>query len=117
MPDHQLRRGKAALPRLPAALIVLAAFMLAACVQSKTPLLTGAKPVLGEQFQLNLYEDFTDGKAVSVKTSVFRWSATRYALVSGDPPSGVKSFVAEPLDANTFLIEASDDKVYAYLLG
>jgi hypothetical protein len=80
-------------------------------------LLTGTKPVLGEQFQLNLFEDFTDGKAISVKTAVFRWSATRYALVNGDPPSGVKSFVAEPLDAETFLIEASDDKVYAYLLG
>jgi hypothetical protein len=29
----------------------------------------------------------------------------------------VKSFVAEPLDADTFLLEASDDKVYAYLLA
>ena len=52
-----------------------------------------------------------------MKTAVFRWNATRYALVSGDPPSGVKSFAAEPLDADTLLVEASDDKVYAYLLG
>ena len=29
----------------------------------------------------------------------------------------MKSFVAEPLDADTFLLEASDDKVYAYLLA
>jgi hypothetical protein len=29
----------------------------------------------------------------------------------------VKYIVAEPLDTDTFLIEASDDKVYAYLLG
>ncbi len=115
MPDHRSRSGKTAL--IPVALTLLAALMLAACVQSKTPLLTGTKPVLGDQFQLNLFEDFTEGKAISVKTAVFRWSATRYALVKGDPPSGVKSFVAEPLDADTFLIEASDDKVYAYLLG
>jgi hypothetical protein len=115
MADHRARSAKAAL--VPVALLLLAGFMLAACVQSKTPLLTGTKPMLGEQFQLNLFEDFTDGKAISLKTAVFRWSASRYALVSGDPPSGVKSFVAEPLDADTFLIEASDDKVYAYLLG
>jgi hypothetical protein len=115
MPDHQSPTTKAAL--VPVALILLAAFMLAACVQSETPLLAGTTPMLGDQFQLNLYEDFTDGKAVSAKTAVFRWSATRYALASGDPPSGVKSFVAEPLDADTLLIEASDEKVYAYLLG
>jgi hypothetical protein len=110
-------RNKSGHRLMPVALVLLTAFALAACVQSKTPLLTGGKPLLGEQFQLNLYEDFTDGKADSVKTAVFRWSASHYALVSGDPPSGVKSFVAEPLDADTFLIEASDDKVYAYLLG
>jgi hypothetical protein len=115
MADHRARSAKAAL--VPVALLLFAGCMLAACVQSKTPLLTGTKPMLGEQFQLNLFEDFTDGKAISLKTAVFRWSASRYALVSGDPPSGVKSFVAEPLDADTFLIEASDDKVYAYLLG
>jgi hypothetical protein len=115
MPDHRSRSAKAALAAV--ALLLLAGFMLAACVQSKTPLLTGTKPVLGEQFQLNLFEDFTDGKAISVKTALFRWSATRYTLAGGDPPSGVKSFVVEPLDADTFLIEASDEKVYVYLLG
>ncbi len=94
---------------------VIAAVLLSACVQSKTPLLTATKPLLGDQFQLNRYEDFTDGKADSVKLSVFRWNGTRYAFVSGS--SDVKSFVAEPLDADTFLLEASDDKVYAYLLA
>jgi hypothetical protein len=115
MPDHQSRTAKAAL--LPVALILLAAFMLAACVQAKTSLLAGTNPMFGDQFQLNLFEDFNDGKAVSAKTSVFRWSATRYALAGGDPPSGVKFFAAEPLDADTLLIEASNGEVYAYLLG
>jgi hypothetical protein len=97
-------------------LVLLAACMLGACVQSKTPLLTGTKPVLGQDFQLNLFEDFTDDKAVSNKISVFHWNGSRYAYVSGDS-SDVKSFVAEPLDADTFLIEASNASVYAYLLG
>jgi hypothetical protein len=107
--QHRLRSAAANL------FLVVAAVMLSACVQSKTPLLTTTKPLLGDQFQLNRYEDFTDGKADSVKLSVFRWNGTRYAYVSG--ASDVKSFVAEPLDADTFLLEAGDDKVYAYLLG
>jgi hypothetical protein len=106
---HRLRSAVASL------FPVIAAVVLSACVQSKTPLLTATKPLLGDQFQLNRYEDFTDGKADSVKLSVFRWNGTRYAFVSG--ASDVKSFVAEPLDADTFLLEAGDDKVYAYLLA
>jgi hypothetical protein len=102
-------------PLLRFATVLSAAVLLSACVQSKTPLLTATKPLLGDQFQLNRYEDFTDGKADSVKLSVFRWNGTRYAFVSG--ASDVKSFVAEPLDADTFLLEAGDDKVYAYLLA
>jgi len=44
--------------------------------------LAGSKPLLGMQFQLNLYQDFTEGKALSVKTSVFRWNDNHYSLVS-----------------------------------
>jgi hypothetical protein len=121
MVDRQSRtlmgRAPAAWNRIVAiALILSAACMLAACVQSKTPLLTGTKPLLGDQFQLNRFDDFTDGKADSLKVSVFRWNGTRYGFVSG-AASDVKSLVAEPLDADTFLIEANDGKIYAYLLG
>ncbi len=107
--QHRLRSAAANL------FLVVAAVMLSACVQSNTPLLTATKPLLGDQFQLNRYEDFTDGKADSFKLSVFRWNGTRYAYVSG--ASDVKSVVAEPLDADTFLLEAGDGKVYAYLLA
>ena len=68
---HRLRSAVASL------FPVIAAVVLSACVQSKTPLLTATKPLLGDQFQLNRYEDFTDGKADSVKLSVFRWNGTR----------------------------------------
>jgi hypothetical protein len=115
MADHRLRIARTACA--PIALMLLAACMLAACVQAKTSLLAGTKPLFGDQFQLNVFEDFTDGKAVAATASVFRWNATRYALVSGDPPSGVKFFAAEPLDADTLLIEASNETDYAYLLG
>ena len=114
MADH---RSQIARPCGPIALILLVAFVLAACVQAKTSLLSGTKPLFGDQFQLNVFEDFNDGRAVEAKTSVFRWNAPRYALVNGDPPSGVKFLAAEPLDADTLLIEASNETDYAYLLG
>ena len=113
MPDNRARTAKAALVSV--ALILFAAFVLSACVQSETPLVVGSKPLLGMQFQLNLYQDFTGGKALSVKTSVFRWNDTHYSLVSGDS-SGVKYFVIQPLDGGNFLIEANEND-HVYLLG
>jgi hypothetical protein len=97
-------------------LVLMASLALGGCVQSKTPFLTGTKPLLGDQFQLNTFEDFTEGKAVTVKTGVYRWSGTRYALVSGEV-SGVKFFSVQPLDDSDFLVEATDDKDYAFLLA
>jgi hypothetical protein len=114
MPDHRSPTAPALAG--PIALMLLAAVMLAGCVQSKTPVLGGTKPVLGDLFQLNLFENVHDGMATTLKTSVFRWDATRYVHVSGDS-SDVKYFVMEPLNPNTFLIEATDEKVYAYLLA
>jgi hypothetical protein len=108
------RTGKA--PLVPAALIVVAAFLVSACVQSKTPLLTGSKPLLGAQFQLNLYQEFSGGKALSMKTSIFRWRGTHYAPVSGDS-SGMEYLVVQPFDGNNFLIEATYETDNVYLLA
>ena len=113
MPDNRSRTAKA--PPVPVALFLFAAFMLSACVQSETPLLAGSKPLLGTQFQLNLYQDFTEGKARAVKTSVFRWNNNRYALVSGDS-SGVEYFVVQPIDGGNLLVEANEHD-HVYLLG
>jgi hypothetical protein len=112
MLDNRSRTAKAALP---VALILFAAFVLSACVQSEKPLLAGSKPLLGMRFQLTLYQDFAEGKARSVKTSVFHWSGNHYALVSGDS-SGVQYFVIQPFDGGNLLIEANEND-HVYLLG
>jgi hypothetical protein len=105
-------RSRTAKPPLAVALIVFAALVLSACVQSDKPLLAGSEPLLGIRFQLTLYQDFTEGKPRSVKTSVFRWKDDHYALVSGDS-SGVQYFVVQPLDGGKLLIEANEhDHVY-----
>ena len=114
MPGNRSRTAKAS--RVAVALILFAAFVLSACVQSKKPLLHGSKPLLGAQFELNLYQDFIEGKALSVKTSVFRWNGTHYALVSGDS-SGEKYFVIYPFGSNDLLIEAAYENDNVYLLA
>ena len=114
MPDNRSRTAKASL--VPVALILFAAFVLSGCVQSKKPLLAASKPLLGVQFQLNLSQDFIEGKALSVRTSVFRWSDTHYSLVSGDS-SGVEYFVVQPFDSNDLLIEATYENDNVYLLA
>jgi hypothetical protein len=117
--DHQSPTAKAAMDSIalgPIALVLLAGLLLTACVQSETPLLSGTKPVLGDQFQLNLFDDFTDGKADTVRTAVFRWNASRYVLTSGDLLD-IKYLVAQPLDDNNSLIQIGNDKEYVYLLS
>jgi hypothetical protein len=101
--------------------ILLSGFSLTACLQSKSPLLTDAKPVLGDRFQLNLFEEFIEGKAATVRTSVFHWSGDRYTGVSGDS-SGVKETVVQPLAGSDFIVQISEGQIsegkgYVYLLG
>lgn len=114
MPDNRPRPAKAILA--PVALILFAAFALSACVQSRKPLLAGAKPLLGAQFQLNLFQDFIEGKALSARTSVFRWNETHYAPVSGDS-WGEKHLAIHPFGGNDLLIEASYENDNVYLLA
>jgi hypothetical protein len=113
MADNRSRATKAAVVSV--ALILFASFVLSACVESETPLLAGSKPLFGMQFQLNLYQDFTEGKALSVNTSVFRWNDHHYSLVSGDS-LGVQYFVVQRLDGGNLLIEANEND-HVYLLG
>ena len=114
MPGNRSRTGKASI--VPVAMILFAAFVLSACVQSKKPLLAGSKPLLGAQFQLTRYQDFIEGKALSVKTSFFGWNGTHYSLVSGDS-SGEKYFVIQPFGSNDLLIEATYENDNVYLLA
>ena len=113
MPDHRSRAAK--LLAAPAAMILLAALVLSACVGSRTQLLTGSN-LFGDQFQLNQYQEFIEGRAVSTKTAVFRWNAGRYQLISGEA-AGVKFFRVESAGENDLLVEGTDDKDYLYFLA
>ena len=97
---------------------VLAAISLAACVESQAPLLENAQPLLGQQFEVHLYEEFVDNKASAVHASVYQWKDGQYVRANG-LARDAKSFVAQPLAGNDFLIQSTDASrnTYLYWIG
>ena len=104
------------LTRLAAA--VTALLTLSACVESQMPLMTDTRPLLGQQFEVHLYEDFVDGKANDFHTSIYQWKDGQYVRRSG-LARDAKRFVAQSLAANDFLIQSTDDneKLFYYWIG
>ncbi len=100
------------------AVVVTVALALSACVESQVPLMTDAKPLLGQQFEVHLYETFVDGKARDFHTSTYYWKEGQYVRASG-LARDAKRFVAQPLAANDFLLQSTDDsaKLFYYWVG
>ena len=96
----------------------IAALSLSACVGSENPLITDAKPLLGQQFEVHLYESFVDNKASDFHASIYQWKDGQYVRLSG-LARDVKRFVAEPLAGGDFVIQSSgdQDKNYLYWIG
>jgi len=98
-------------------LAVTAAVSLSACVESKNPLVTDAKPLVGQLFEVHLYEDFVEKKASGFHAAVYQWKDGQYVRASG-LVRDVKHFVAEPLTGDDFIIQSSDDRDnYLYWIG
>jgi len=97
---------------------IVATMTLAACVESQTPLITDAKPVLGERFEVHLYDDFVGNKAKEVHASVYQWKDGAYIRSSG-LARDARLFVAQPLAANDFLLQSSHDSsgLFHYWIG
>jgi hypothetical protein len=100
------------------AVAVTAALALSACVESQVPLIADAQPLLGQQFEVHLYENFVDGKANDFHTSIYQWKDGKYVRGSG-LARDAKRFVAQSLAANDFLIQSTDDseKLFYYWIG
>ena len=109
-----------------AAATASAALLLSGCVESEKPLLTDAKPLLGQQFEVHLYESFVDKKASDFHSSVYHWEGGQYVRASG-LARDVKRFVAQSLSSNDFLIQSTgysekstsgkNEKLFEYWIG
>ena len=96
---------------------VTAALALSACVESQVPLLTNAQPLLGQQFEVHLYENFVDGKAGDFHTAAYQWKENNYVRGSG-LARDAKRFVAQALAVNDFLLQPTDSKnLFNYWIG
>ena len=105
------------LHRMGLAVTVTAALALSACVESQIPLLTDAQPLLGQQFDVHLYENFVDGKAGDFHTAAYQWKDGNYLRGNG-LARDAKRFVAQPLAANDFLLQSTDSKdLFNYWIG
>ena len=80
---------------------------LSACVESRTPLLTQTEPTAGQQFQLNFYEDFQDGKAHEFHAAIYRWSDGKYVRSDG-MAQDVKNMAVEPLGHDDFILQGGE---------
>ena len=61
---------------------MLCAFALAGCIQSSAPILTEAKPLLGERLRVQLYS-LRSGSAVDPEQVTYVWNGTHYARTRG----------------------------------
>ncbi len=96
---------------------VTAALALSACVESQVPLLTNAQPLLGQQFEVHLYENFVDGKAGDFHTAAYQCKENNYVRGSG-LARDAKRFVAQALAVNDFLLQPTDSKnLFNYWIG
>jgi hypothetical protein len=110
-------RSQSNLHRIGLTVAVTAALSLSACVESQVPLLTDAQPLLGQQFEVHLYENFVDGKAGDFHVSVYQWKDGEY-LGSRGLGRDAKRFVAQPLAANDFLLQSTDStNLFDYWIG
>ena len=112
------KRAASGLHRIGVVAVATASLTLSACVESQMPLISDARPLIGQQFEVHLYENFVDGKANDFHAAVYRWKDGQYVRASG-LARDAKSFVAQSLAANDFLIQSTDEngKRFDYWIG
>ena len=86
----------------------LGVLLLAGCVDSATPLLDGATPVLGPMVRMHVYTR-RDGRASGPEAGTFRWDGAQYRVV-GRPTFDVASFTAVPLAGDDLIIQTKSSR-------
>ena len=91
---------------LAACMLAVAAVSLASCVASETPLVAGSKPILGPQFNMVLYRDFSPGNGFGAQEVAYRWLDGSYVRNSATTNQFVR-IAAEPLSGDDLLMQRS----------
>jgi hypothetical protein len=83
-------------------LVTLAALALAGCIDSAQPILTDAKPVLGQHLRVQLFA-IDKGRADEPALEEFVWDGQRYASSSAKPT--IEPFTAFPYGDGDFIVQ------------
>jgi hypothetical protein len=82
----------------------LLATALSGCIRSNAPILTDAKPILGEQGQIHSYV-LHDGGAHDPVVLNFRWNGSRYLLRGRS--EGIHDFTAYPYEGRDLIVQST----------
>ncbi len=88
-------------------LAALCALALAGCIQSAEPILTDAKPMLGQRLNLQFYS-LVDGVASEPSQEQFSWNGTSYTHSGG--ANTVDGFTAYTFGTGDYLIQSLPGK-------
>jgi hypothetical protein len=92
---------------LPLAGAGVAALALAGCISSTAPILSDAKPVLGERGLIHVFS-LSQGAAHEPGLVSFQWSGSRY-LVRGKP-IGFSDFTAYPYEGRDWIVQGTTQR-------
>ena len=88
-------------------LVISCAALLAGCIESAAPILTDAKPVLGQHLNLQFYT-LADGVAKEPSQEQFAWNGSNYERAGG--ANTVDAFSVYPFGAGDYLIQSAPGK-------
>jgi hypothetical protein len=91
----------------PASAAAAALLALTGCISSTTPILTDAKPVLGERGQIHVYT-LTDGVARDPGVISYQWNGSRY-LIRGKS-IGISDFTLHPYEGRDLVIQSTSQR-------
>ena len=92
---------------LPVGGALAAVLALAGCISSTAPILTDAKPVLGERGQIHVYT-LMDGVARDPGVITYQWNGSRY-LVRGKS-IGISDFTLHPYEGRDLVIQSTSQR-------
>ena len=87
---------------------IFALLLLAGCVDSASPLLTGAQPMFGPTVRIHGYS-FTERRASGPEIGNFRWDGAQYRVV-GRATFDVAAFTAVPLAGDDLIVQTRSSR-------
>src|SRR5258708_2666212 len=90
----------------------LTALALSGCISSTAPVLTDAKPVLGERGLIHVFT-LSQGAARDPGVVSFQWSGSRY-LVRGKP-IGFSDFTAHPYEGRDSIVQGTTQRAPSHV--